>query len=331
MVVSVLRGMVVPVVGIVLGFGVAFASFHARGRMPISPSVARMDVGTIEAGDVFVKTITLRNLSDRPFRLDEVGTSCGCTTTTPVSVIAPHSEAPLTVRFDSSGRNGAIRQAILLRAGGETLSVPLIGTVVQNYRLSADAVEMTSGKEATVILSRRDGKSITLSSVETPGGIVATRTAFATDTVRVGLRRAPNSGTQPVGQYTEPVRLHLGGDLPAILTVAASWTIPSRYSVAPTLLNLGSVKPQSTTTRTVTVSGVGASHLCIENAPTGFTAKVAPQGANRATITVSGTVTTAVLHDALILATGNASEPRLRIPLVAVLDTDSGEAACLAH
>jgi hypothetical protein len=321
--------MVVPVLGVSLGFCAAFA--FLRGGENICLAVChQIDLGVIEAGAVFERKIVLRNSSDKPIRLEDVSTSCGCTTTTPVSVIAPRSTVPLTVRYDSAGRDGDIKQSVSIRSGENTLVVPIIGKVVRSYKVSASEVRLKPGKPSSFTVSRRDGKPINAPRVQTPQGVAATVSVLTTNALLVSLRRDFSSGTNTVGQFQEPVRLIFGGDRPATLTATATWTIASRYRASPELINFGSIKPGATVSQTVTLSGAGVSRFKVSSVPPGIYATLAPRGTNQAMLTLFGKVTVPVLHDEITITTGDATEPRLHLPIVATLDTTSGEEACSA-
>lgn len=140
---------------------------------------------------------SLHNPSNKLVRLDEVSTSCGCTTTAAPSVLPPHGTVPLTGRYDSAGRVGAIKQSVILRSGTNTLVVPVTGTVVRNYRVSASEIALETGKTAAFTVSRRDGKPIILSRIEAPQSVAATVAPLATNAVRVSLRRVVSPGAMP--------------------------------------------------------------------------------------------------------------------------------------
>lgn len=74
----------------------------ARGQPQLSLELTSFDFGTVENGDIVQRDIKLENRGSAPLIVQEISTSCSCTTAavSPMT-IRPNEEGVLQIKFDS--------------------------------------------------------------------------------------------------------------------------------------------------------------------------------------------------------------------------------------
>ncbi len=85
------------------------------GFLTIEPAL--VDFGELDQGEKTTIEWTLRNTGDRPVRILNIRTGCGCTTTRDgnPTVVAPGAEETLRVEFNSAGREGLQQRTVALQ------------------------------------------------------------------------------------------------------------------------------------------------------------------------------------------------------------------------
>lgn len=320
-----------PVAFILACAGLGFTAAHqlaarsSRHALPVEVAPKWVNFGRIAEGGVFERTVLLRNTTSQPLRVEQVGTSCGCTTTEVPTAIPPHGTAPLTVRFDAHGHlPGALHEEAFLTFGGASSSevaVPVIGMVAHVVARSRDTLVLGGKPDASAVLTltRLDGKPLTASVLQVPNALRAQITSVSPAVLRLAVHVA---GPSMAGQHEEAVALRLNDALLPTLTIPVSWSTASRYRILPPSVNFGSVAPGAALSRNIDITGPFASGLRVVSAPPGWTAFV-QKGANAfsATLTLHGSAKGGLLHSSVLLATGNAREPNITIPVYAVGET----------
>ncbi len=118
----------------------AGAQNKPSGQITFTPAV--YDFGTIKETDGIVTcTVKYRNVSDRPYIIDFVSTSCGCTTPSyDKAPLMPGREATLRITYDPADRPGYFKKDIYLVSNGRksTDIVSITGTVTGRPRTVAD-------------------------------------------------------------------------------------------------------------------------------------------------------------------------------------------------
>lgn len=118
----------------------AGAQNRPSGQITFTPAV--YDFGTVKETDGPVTcTVKYRNVSDRPYIIDFVTTSCGCTTPSyDKAPLMPGREATLKIVYDPADRPGYFKKEIYLVSNGRksTDIVSITGTVTGRPRTVAD-------------------------------------------------------------------------------------------------------------------------------------------------------------------------------------------------
>ncbi len=118
----------------------ANAQNKPSGQIVFTPAV--YDFGTVKETDGPVTcTVKYRNISDRPYFIDFVTTSCGCTTPSyDKAPLMPGREATLRIVYDPADRPGYFKKEIYLVSNGRksTDIVSITGTVTGRPRTVAD-------------------------------------------------------------------------------------------------------------------------------------------------------------------------------------------------
>lgn len=118
----------------------AGAQNRPSGQITFTPAV--YDFGTVKETDGIVTcTVRYRNVSDRPYVIDFVSTSCGCTTPSyDKAPLMPGREATLSITYDPADRPGYFKKEIYLVSNGRksTDIVTITGTVTGRPRTVAD-------------------------------------------------------------------------------------------------------------------------------------------------------------------------------------------------
>ncbi|MBK8574267.1 MAG: DUF1573 domain-containing protein [Elusimicrobia bacterium] len=74
---------------------------------------SRYDFGVLPQGSTTTHTFSVKNVGDKPLKIESVKTTCGCTVASPTnSLIAPGDVGQIQVTFDPQGRLGDISKQI---------------------------------------------------------------------------------------------------------------------------------------------------------------------------------------------------------------------------
>jgi hypothetical protein len=95
---------------------------QAGAKMPVMTLTdsASYDFGTIQEGEVVEHTFNFRNDGQYPLILNNITSSCGCTTPEwPKEPISPKATSSIKVRFDSKNRSGPQVKTITVYANTE--------------------------------------------------------------------------------------------------------------------------------------------------------------------------------------------------------------------
>ena len=118
--------------GVMLGIAIAFSSCsksdnkedskQADSKMPVFTLTdsSTFDFGTIQEGAVVEHDFKFRNDGEYPLILNNITSSCGCTTPEwPKDPIGPKQAATIKVRFDSKNKTGPQVKTITVYANTE--------------------------------------------------------------------------------------------------------------------------------------------------------------------------------------------------------------------
>ncbi len=272
------------------------------------------------------RTVRLINPDSTPLRVQNVSVSCGCTTTQAPDLIPPHGEAPLIVHFNALGRNGTVQEEVHVSFAGQDsddVTIPISGTVTREIALSRPSLTL-AGKPnswATLRLTRLDGKPLKVSAINASSDL-QTHIQIVSPTVsRLAVSQV---GPSLAGAHSEDLTLRVNDPLVPTLTVPVSWTTKGIYQSVPEAVNFGSVTPGTAMEQQIQVSGSDVTHLRVVSAPLGWTAHLQPAKSGTVTLILRGSSKGGLLHSSLVLATGNAREPHIAIPVYAVFATAAG-------
>jgi len=122
----------------VLGMAVAFSGCsknekkgeekQANSKLPVFALIdsAAYDFGTIEEGAIVEHDFKFRNDGEYPLILNNISTSCGCTTPEwPKDPIEPNQTSSIKVRFDSKHKEGPQVKTITVYANTEPANTEL--------------------------------------------------------------------------------------------------------------------------------------------------------------------------------------------------------------
>jgi hypothetical protein len=93
------------------------------------------DFGKVKAGDVVTHEFIFKNGGDKPLKIINVATSCGCTASKiKKDLLAPDESTSLSVSFNSKSYNGAVRQFVYV-------TTDAIDKSVTRYIIKAEVVK----------------------------------------------------------------------------------------------------------------------------------------------------------------------------------------------
>jgi hypothetical protein len=88
---------------------------YCQPKLSLDKSV--MDLGTIYQGKTVTTSISLRNAGNAPLKIQDISTSCGCTTVKwPLKVLAPAGREVVDVSFNSTGFEGQLTKEVFIRS-----------------------------------------------------------------------------------------------------------------------------------------------------------------------------------------------------------------------
>ena len=311
--------------------GLGFAAVHhytshaAAGFPGVSISPTTLSLGHLGQYASVDRVVRLSNPNDFPVQIRSVAPSCGCTTAQFPDIIPPHSVVPLSVHFNVLSRSGPIQEEVdvsLVGRSTEDFSIPITGTVTRELALSQPVISLFGKPLVTgsLTIARLDGKPLSVTGLTSPAVLRTKASSLSASSVRV---TAVQNGPDLAGAHREEITLHLNDPLVPTLTIPASWTTTGSYQSVPAAINFGSVEPGTALERKIQISGPNAAGLHIVSAPPGWEVNLHLVRPGTVALTLNGSSKGGLLHSSVILATGNASEPNIAIPVYAVFETSA--------
>lgn len=269
------------------------------------------------------RIVWLTNPLSTPLRVRNVSVSCGCTTTQAPDFIPPHGKAPLTVHFNALDRIGQVQEEVNVSFGGqeEDVTLPISGVVTREIMLSRPSLALSDKRAATLTLTRLDGKPLKVACANAPTHLKTDIQAISPNAARLTVSPL---GSSLAGAHSEDVTLRLNDPLVPTLTIPVSWTVAGSYHCLPQSVNLGSVEPGTVVEQQVRISGPDVAHLRVASAPNGWVTHLQAAKSGTVTLILKGSSKGGLLHSAIVLATGDAHEPNVAVPVYAVFETAAG-------
>jgi hypothetical protein len=82
------------------------------------------DFGKVKQGELVKHEFVLKNASDKPMKIKEVNTSCGCTASeVKKRDLAPGDSTLIEVTFDSAGYSGPVKQFVFVNTDNPGMSM----------------------------------------------------------------------------------------------------------------------------------------------------------------------------------------------------------------
>ena len=171
---------------------------NPEAAVVVRPEPAQLFLGEISTGDVGTGTITLVNSGDRPLRLMECKSSCGCTTTNcPTGTEIPAGgslELPVRLTAGATPQESLAKSLTYIIEDHPLISVPVSAKVVSYIAMTPDVLDTDVNLDGTLTLRAIDDQPFVITSMIPP--II---TEFATEpaveqTVEIDWDAYVNSG-----------------------------------------------------------------------------------------------------------------------------------------
>jgi len=195
--------------------------------------------------------------------------------------------------------------------------------VTREIALSKPSLDLTGevNPTAELTLTRLDGKPLKVARVSALSHLQSDIQTVSSTAARLVVSEV---GPSLAGAHNENIVLRLNDPLVPTLTIPVSWTTKGVYRSTPKAVNFGSVTPGTEVEQQISISGPDLTHLRVASAPPGWVARLQPVKSGTVKLTLRGSSEGGLLHSSIILATGNAREPNLAIPVYAVFETAAG-------
>ena len=166
------------------------------------------NLGYLSAGEQAVKDVQLRNTSDEPLTIQEVKSSCKCTTVNNMKgmVVPPGGSVPITVIYDAPDQTGPKRQNVWVFIDGyedDYFEIPVEAEVTLPIRATPGYLRYESTSESetgTVTVESINGSSFKVISVD------GKRPVYADDFVDGSEPRSRYKLQWDLSPYTNPCR-----------------------------------------------------------------------------------------------------------------------------
>jgi len=233
-------------------------------------------------------------------------------------------DAPLTVRFDSTGKYGSIDKTLSVFVTGQSdpIEVGLRGQTYTEIALSPNPVDFGSiriGRSRVVkaTLARTDGRPLHVARVELPGDLHAkveySSSGSASLSIQVAAGQLPGNETKNAIVWTDDAAQ------PEI-QVPVCGVITGEYGCSPSVVNFGLVHPNEEVSKTISVTGPEAAQIRIGGLPKDVQASILHSSDDRSVIRVSyrskGGMRT-ILNDHVVLYTPSNKQPSILLPVLA--------------
>ena len=288
-------------------------------------------------------TARVVNPSDKPLHISRIVTSCGCTTTSKLSVVPAHGFAPFVITFDSANRRGTIDKQITIftqEYPSEPLSVTLGGTVKGEWQIlpssALDFGDVPGGstKTMTVNVSRISGGVVSLlplsaESASSASASVAPIINPKNATIRISVTAPRSPGAKQETVLLSPKDTNLPP-----LRLEVSYNAVGQFRVEPDVINFGLVNKSGTTaeqnlTVSTVVVGNAVPALRFTSVPKGVAVR-AEQSSNGQTLmhvalSLSALSSGSVLNERIVIATGSEKQPQIVVPVLAVASSKAAQ------
>jgi ankyrin repeat protein len=138
----------------------------ADQHLSVEPKV--LDFGDVHRGDVFRKTITLTNISQRPVTIVRAAANCGCTVPSfPTEPIEPGQSVEVTIEFTPKAIGNAtslVRFFLSDQLGDVQASV--IAKVLSPITITPELYRVDAAEDVQVVLESTDGEPFRIMGVD---------------------------------------------------------------------------------------------------------------------------------------------------------------------
>lgn len=281
--------------------------------------------GLIGEGRTVRANLRLNNTTSEPLTIETIATSCGCTTVSDLKTVPAQRSAMLTISFRSGGRPGRIQQSVAVvtkEYPDRPFVISMTGQVVPVLTMNPPAIDLgvvrsSERRHFRSTLSKVDGKALHITIPnDTNRSIYKIVPQADRSTVELrGTIIVPSTA----GNYEESIRLRLDDPLLPTVIVPVRFTVASEFSVQPAHLNFGIVPLRGVLQQNVRIRGQFPQSLRIVTAPPQVSAMLRCVNSGEYVLNARTTTTSRadLLSSQVVLATGNAKQPKIIVPVYA--------------
>ncbi|CAN5904300.1 hypothetical protein BH11VER1_BH11VER1_34720 [soil metagenome] len=211
----------------------------------------KTEFGTVVEGHLLHADLKITNIGKQSLTLKRVEASCGCLVASMDvgQIIAPKASAPLAISFDTSNREGEVRQQVRLvwqEEGMKALEIPITAMVLKELAFhglpSAPLVDTVGEPAPETVLEAEwlSDKSYEITSATAPGGHVSIKL----ETVEAGKRyrvKVTPSTSRAKQSWQESIVLTTTHPNLKERVISLSGMVRGRGSLEPSVWNLGRV------------------------------------------------------------------------------------------
>ena len=205
-------------------------SLHASPQLVVSPET--FDFGEIPSGESVQATFTLRNMGDEPLHIDDVRTSCGCTSSAlDQQDLPPGAETSLRANLSLQNRTGPQHKQLTIVSNDpehpETQAF-IHGTAIRFLAVSPSVICLFSVPQGqpitrTVDVFSEDHTPFQITSVEASHpDLTVGISPISSNAYRLSLTLPPS---WPDGRIAESLRIHTDHPRAALLSCPITGTL----------------------------------------------------------------------------------------------------------
>ena len=273
------------------------SSGDAQGPQPkLVVEKDKIDLGEVKEGETVDAVFVLENKGDADLKIENVRTSCGCTTvklTDQEKIIAPGGKQKVTARFNTKGRPGKQSKTVTVVSNDPeqaNLKLTLTADVLTLVNVVPSTLILNNVRRGEVapraldVLAGSEEGEIEIVSLEVPGDILSYTTEPVDGKGRRGHRlRFRVDPDASIGVVATSAKLKVRvGDKTEVKQIRVQGTIIGDLAIRPASINLPKASVRGIQLRPVTIESVARKPFQVFGASAGpsFETTVTPDKKN---------------------------------------------------
>lgn len=298
----------------------------SRAAEPLTAQPKALDLGRIAQGTTVSAKVLLINSSARTLPIQDITTSCGCTSATPIHEVLGHQAREITVSYDSSHDSGKVEKLVQVTAVGHEerpLMFSIVADVQQQFsatpaQVDLGKVDLNSPRRIVFDLTRVDGKNLLGAKFSLKG--VGNWEVHQTSPKTCHVEGTFHPSNLP-GQYAQNVTVQSSVKDPEF-RIPVVYSVTPAFLVSPEKINCGILSPNTTFETNLLIKGPRGFRIAAVHSDKSVTTSVSSVSKDCVKMHVryrSGGIERQYITNEVVLETNIPKQPKIVVPLYAAV------------